>query len=340
MALPWIALATGDPAGIGPEIALKALSRPEIRRAARLLVLGDAGVLSLYQRKLKLRVPLLPVRSMEEARRAPLSKIPLLSPGRPIPLRRFRPGAVSKAAGSSAVAALLEGARLAHLGEVDALVTGPVNKTALHAAGHRVEGQTELLGCFCGARRYEMMVHAGDLRVLLLSRHLSLRRALALVKAGRILDHLRLAREGMRDLGFSRPRIAVAGLNPHAGEGGMFGNEESREILPAIRRAQKEGIAASGPYSPDTVFRRAASGEFDLVLALYHDQAFIPVKTLGFQRALTTILGLPFLRVSVIHGTAFEIAGRGVADSTNLQEAILQAAALARRRSRHGRRRR
>lgn len=340
MSLPCIALTPGDPCGIGPEIALKALSQPAMLRVARVILFADAGALEFYRKRLGIRVSLAPVAGIEEARSVPISKVPVISPAQPLSLRAFRPGKLRSDAGRSAVASLLEAARLARAGEVDAVVTGPVNKTAMYAAGYRVEGQTELLGKFCRVRRYEMMVHAGALRVLLLSRHLSLRRALALVRAPRILDRLRLAQEGLRDLGFSQPRIAVAGLNPHAGEGGLFGDEEKREIVPAIRRARKEGIDAHGPFSPDTIFRRAAMGEFDLVLALYHDQAFIPVKTLGFDRALTTILGLPFLRVSVIHGTAFDIAGKGVASATSMEEAIRQAASLAKRRARRVRSRR
>lgn len=337
MRVPWIAITAGDPAGIGPEVLLKALAKPAVRQSARIVVLGDPRVFAWYARRLSLRAPFVPVANMEQAQRVPRTKIPLLTRESGLSFSRFQPGKMSAAAGKAAVATLLEGAQLAFEKKVDALVTGPVNKSALHAAGYRVEGQTELLGRVFGITRYEMMLHAGKLRVLLLSRHLSLRRAISLVSRTRILDRLRLGHEGLQTLGFSRPRIAVAGLNPHASEGGIFGSEEAREILPAIRAARREGIAASGPYSPDTIFRRAAAGEFDLVLALYHDQAFIPVKTLGFDRALTTILGLPFLRVSVIHGTAFEIAGRGVADSTNMEEAIVQAACLAKGKAPRGR---
>jgi 4-hydroxythreonine-4-phosphate dehydrogenase len=245
-------------------------------------------------------------------------------------------GRASRAGGEAALAALRVGAELAASGSVDALVTAPVCKEALHLAGEPVEGQTELLARWDGARRFEMLATAGRMRVMLLSRHLPLREALERVTEENVLDHLRLLSETLHGLGFGSPRLALAGLNPHAGENGLLGSEERDLLQPAVRAARAEGIDVTEPLPPDTVFVRAAAGEFDAVLALYHDQAFIPLKLAGAApgvEPLTTVAGLSYLRVSPAHGTAFDIAGTGTADPGNLIGALLQAAEWARARA-------
>jgi 4-hydroxythreonine-4-phosphate dehydrogenase len=234
-------------------------------------------------------------------------------------------GRVSAAGGAAALAALRAGHELALAKRVAALVTGPVNKEALHLAGERVEGQTELLGRWCGTP-VEMLAIAGRLRVLLLTRHMPLRRALDLISAERLLGHLQLLHDSLRCFGVSAPRLACAGLNPHAGENGLLGREELDLIGPALVQARARGLNVSGPESPDTVFLRASKGDFDAVLALYHDQAFIPVKLADPLGGLTLLLGLPYLRFSPAHGTAFDIAGRGLANEQNLLMALLEAA--------------
>jgi 4-hydroxythreonine-4-phosphate dehydrogenase len=209
---------------------------------------------------------------------------------------------------------------------VDALVTGPVSKEALHLAGERVEGQTELLGRWCGVTRFEMLAVAGGLRVLLLTRHMPLVEAIARVTTAGALDHLRLLDEGLRGLGIDRPRLALAGLNPHAGENGLLGREDDAILRPAVHAARAEGLQVDGPVSPDAVFLLASRGRYDGVLALYHDQAFIPIKLLSEDGGVTVILGLPYVRVSPVHGTAFDLAGTGRASPANLVAAIRRAA--------------
>jgi 4-hydroxythreonine-4-phosphate dehydrogenase len=310
-ALPIVALTCGDPAGIGPEIAVAAPQRAEVIRAARVLVLGPA---ELRPRN----VPaVIAVEELPEQGPAWLAT-PTFGD--------WRLGRVQESAGRAALAALRAGHELALAGRVDALVTGPVSKEALHLGGERVEGQTELLGRWCGVERFEMLAIAGSLRVLLLTRHMPLARALALVTAERVVDHLRLLDEGLRALGIERPRLALAGLNPHAGENGLLGSEEDDVLRPAVASVRAAGLDVEGPISPDSVFLQASRGRYDGVLALYHDQAFIPIKLLSEEGGVTVILGLPYVRVSPVHGTAFDLAGTGRASPDNLIAAILQAA--------------
>ncbi len=309
---PLLALTLGDPAGIGPEVALAALRDERVRAAARLVCVGPAA----------LRPADVPLLARDRARET--SGCAWIDSGGP---ESWEMGRVQASCGRAALDALRAGHELALERAVDALVTGPVSKAALHAAGERCEGQTELLGRWCGAERFQMVAVAGALRVMLLTRHLPLKEALAQVGPERVLDHLRLFDQALRSWGFERPRLALAGLNPHAGEGGLLGGEERELLEPAVERARAQGLEVRGPLSPDTVFLAALRGEHDGVLALYHDQAFIPVKLAAPESGLTVIAGLPYLRVSPAHGTAFDIAGRGRASARNLIAAVLQAAA-------------
>lgn len=242
--------------------------------------------------------------------------------------RDWELGRPQASAGRAALAALRAGHELALARRVDALVCAPVSKEALHLAGERVEGQSELLGRWAGTS-VAMLGIARELRVLLLTRHLPLRDALAAIAPERVLEHLGILARGLARLGLPAPRIALAGLNPHAGENGLLGNEEGRLLEPAVRRARAQGLDVHGPLSPDTVFLRAAQGEFAGVLALYHDQAFIPLKLHAPSEGLTVLLGLPYLRVSPAHGTAFDLAGKNAADPRNLAEALRAAARFA-----------
>jgi 4-hydroxythreonine-4-phosphate dehydrogenase len=324
---PLLALTVGDPAGIGPEIVLAALARAEVREAARLLVIGPGSLRPEA-------IPPVSRAGVADLRRglAPEGAAWLETEGP----ASWRPGAVQEECGRAAIAALRAGHELALAGEVDALVTGPVSKEALHLAGERVEGQTELLGNWCGVSDHQMLAIAGDLRVLLLTRHLPLREALERIEEEGVLRHLLLLDRGLRELGFERPRLALAGLNPHAGEAGLLGSEEGRVLEPAAARARAAGLDITGPVSPDTVFAQAAAGRFDGVLALYHDQAFIPVKLLGEGCGMTALVGLPYLRMSPAHGVAFDIVGTGRARSADLEATLLQAARWAAARSARG----
>jgi 4-hydroxythreonine-4-phosphate dehydrogenase len=231
-------------------------------------------------------------------------------------------GKVDPRAGAAAFHYIEVGARLALNGDVTGLVTAPINKAALQAAGVRHPGHTEILAELSGSRHVGMMLANAELRVMLVSIHVPLREALELVTIENVLTAIRFADQGTRRFGVNEPRIAVAGLNPHAGEGGLFGHEDESIIAPAVAQAVSEGLAASGPWPPDTVFMRARSGEFDVVVAQYHDQGLIPLKYLGVDHGVNITVGLPFVRTSVDHGTAFDIAGRGVADHRSLAYAL------------------
>jgi len=340
--LPLV-ITMGDPAGIGPEIIAKAFrDAPELLAGA--FVAGDEGSLRRAAQSLaRGGEPALPVAvlgSPAEALRMPPRCIPVLqvtAPAGSLPL-----GVISAEAGRAAGEAVQWAARAALRGEVAALVTAPLHKESLAAAGFAFPGHTELLQAEAAAHAgvalsqmpVRMMLANDELRTVLVSIHMSLREAIAAVTFDGVLQTLRIAHRALSAALGHAPRIGVAGLNPHAGEGGLFGTEERDLIAPAIAAACAEGIDARGPYAPDTVFMRAraaagAPGEFDVVLAMYHDQGLIPVKYLGVDKGVNVTLGLPLVRTSPDHGTAFDIAGTGRADASSLVEAIRMARALA-----------
>lgn len=306
---PRIALTLGDPAGIGPEIVFKALEQRELLQRMRLVLLGPESLRPAS-------IPLLPAGQ-------PPGQLELSWCATPAP-DRWVMGEAQASAGRAALEALYRGSELGLAGEIDALVTAPVSKEAMHLAGEPVEGQTQLLGRLAHAP-VEMLAIAGKLRVLLLTRHLPLREALDAIRVEAVVHHLTILNNGLRRMGFEHPKLALAGLNPHAGERGILGREELEILEPALRLARDKGLEVTGPWPPDSVFLRGLQGEFDGVLALYHDQAFIPVKLAAPTSGLTVLLGLPYLRVSPTHGTAFDIAGRGLADASNLSLALEQA---------------
>jgi 4-hydroxythreonine-4-phosphate dehydrogenase len=311
---PVLAVTVGDPAGIGPEIVRAALADRAARAEAHLVAVGPGSLRPAD-------VPLVERSQVRETR-----GVAWLDSGGPA---RWEMGRVQAVCGRAAIDALHAGHELALAGDVDALVNAPVSKEALHAAGEPVEGQSELLGRWCGVERFEMVAVAHKLRVMLLTRHMPLRSALQLVSEERVLERLRLFDEALRQWGVARPGIALAGLNPHAGERGLLGREELEILEPAVARARGEGLDVRGPVSPDAVFLAGLRGQHDGVLALYHDQAFIPIKLASPGKALTVLAGLPYVRVSPAHGTAFDIAGKGRASPENLIAALVQAAAWA-----------
>jgi 4-hydroxythreonine-4-phosphate dehydrogenase len=302
-----LALTMGDPCGIGPEIVCKALSgRPA---AAQPQVIGHAA--RLAQAAARCGV-------------APPARICEIGPD----VGALPWGRVQPLAGEAAFRYVEHAAALALRGEVQGIVTAPLHKAALHAAGHRWPGHTEMLRDLAGAPRVAMMLANDELRVVLVTIHCALREAIGRVTHDSELAAIALAQQAGRALGIGRPRIAVAGLNPHAGEDGLFGDEEQRIIAPAVAAARAQGIDASGPWPGDTVFMRARRGEFDVVVAQYHDQGLIPVKYLGVDHGVNITLGLPFVRTSPDHGTAFDIAGRGTASDASLRCALRYAARL------------
>ncbi len=336
---PILAVTMGDPAGIGPEIAVRASARSVIRRMARPLLFGDPEV---FRRAAAVTGVTLPLVVRSKAAEAVWDDETLeVVDCAAADLSKLVYGAVQPEAGRAAYHCVEAAIRSALAGEVDATVTAPLHKEALQAAGIAYPGHTEIFGALTGTDDYAMMLADGDFRVIHVSTHVSLREACDRVTAERVYRTIRLAWEAMRQLGIRAPRIGVAGLNPHAGEGGLFGDEEIRHIQPAIGRARAEGIDADGPLPPDSAFARARGGQYDIMVAMYHDQGHIPLKTTGFVmdrktgrwRAVSGInvtIGLPIIRTSVDHGTAFDQAGQGTASDRSMVEAMRYAVRLSR----------
>lgn len=323
---PLLALVAGDPAGVGPEVLLKSWADDAARNAADWIVVGSSAVFDYYIQLYNLPIT---TRRVSSPRRSGAVRgvLDVLETGE-CP-KNLKPGVVQAEAGALAHAALLEAARLCQTGFIDGMVTGPTSKTSLRAAGVHVEGQTELLGEYWGGGPYGMLVVAGAMRVLLLTRHMPLREALSKINVDSVYDHLILLNKTLQRMGIATPRLALAGFNPHAGEGRMFGDEDADLLEPAVARARGAGIAVDGPLPADSLFGRAHRGEFDGVVSLFHDQGLIAAKTVAYDRAITIIAGAPHLRVSVIHGAGFDRAGRGIADATNMKCAMIEGARLA-----------
>lgn len=328
---PVVGITMGDPAGIGPEVVVKALSRRAVAGMCRPLIIGSLPVLQRTARSLKAKARVLPVEGHEHPLGRP-GEIPVLDP-LTRPLGRIVPGRLSKRAGAAAVAFIKTAVQLAEHRCIDAIVTAPINKEGMHLAGYRYPGHTEFLAKLTRSRETGMMIVGGPLRVQFVTTHVRLRKLPSALSVAGVERAIRLAAGALRDLfGIAAPRVGVAALNPHAGEGGLFGDEERRVILPAVRRARRAGIAVAGPLPADTIFGKAARGEYDAVVAMYHDQGLIPLKVMAFGRCVNLTVGLPIIRTSVDHGTAYDIAGKGVADPGSLIEAIRLAVRLARRR--------
>lgn len=309
-----LGITMGDAAGIGPEIIIKAFAQGMAHPA---VVYGDAGVLQRCAQQLGLAMP---ITAIDHAHQVPPKGIGVLNRWQPLP--ELPLGQVHALAGKGAYEYLCHAIDDANAAHIRAIVTAPLHKDALLAGGIDAPGHTEILAQKTGTTDFAMMLSNPELRVILVTIHEALSAVSDLLSIDKELRTIRLAHQACVHAGISAPRIAVAGLNPHAGENGRFGNEETLYISPAIKAAQAEGINASGPWPVDTIFMRARQGEFDIVVAQYHDQGLIPVKYLGVEQGVNTTIGLPFIRTSVDHGTAFDIAGQGIADATSLQVAI------------------
>lgn len=327
---PRIGITIGDPSGIGPEIVLKAVADEEVRDICLPVIAGDAVDLNRQARELGLASSF-PTRHESDLDLASFDGPVILDTNcvnEPVMW-----GSLSAASGRAAIAAIEACVRLCLAGKLDAMATAPINKESLKLAGSPFPGHTEMLTALCGAPESLMCFFAGNLRVFLLTVHCSLSDAIKAITKARVASAIELADRELRKLGIARPRIAVAGLNPHAGEHGLFGSEEASEIEPAIKECREKGIDVTGPFPADTLFLRGFKGEFDAAAACYHDQGLVAVKCLAFGRAVNVTLGLPIIRTSVDHGTAFDIAGRGVADHGSLVEAIKVAVGLVRQTS-------
>jgi 4-phospho-D-threonate 3-dehydrogenase / 4-phospho-D-erythronate 3-dehydrogenase len=318
---PKIAISLGDPAGIGPEVVAKALADPEILRLADWTVVGDAEVLSQVEAQTHVATAKLPNVHHLDLKRLDVAEVV--------------PGKLSAECGRAALEYVRVAARMCLEGEADAVVTAPVNKEAVTLSRPSFTGHTEYIAELCGVSEPRMLLVNDRLHVVHVSSHVSLRKACEL-DSPRILRTIELGHEAAQWLGVERPRIAVCGLNPHAGEHGLFGEEDRLYILPAVKTAQAGGIRCDGPFPADTIFLKAVRGAYDLVVAMYHDQGHVPMKLLDFEHTVNVSLGLPILRTSVDHGTAFDIAGKNQADPSSMKAAMKLAAVMAAHRSKPG----
>ena len=325
--LPKIGITMGDPTGIGPEIIVKALSAKEPFQFCRPIVFGDREVLSRAIRMQSLSATLEVIEEIPEGGYFP-EKI-FLFPLSQLKIASLQVGQPDRACGEAMVKYIEEAVKWVRIGELDALTTCPINKQAMNVAGYSFPGHTELLAHLAQVPSVAMMFLGSRWKIVLVTTHLPLKDVSKWITATRILSVLRLTDEGMKKyFGIPHPKIAVLGLNPHCGEEGLLGEEEKREILPAIAEAKSLGMDVRGPFPADSFFDLSGRYTYDVVVSMYHDQGLIPVKMLDFKEAINFTLGLPFIRTSVDHGTAYDIAGRGLADPTNLVKAIFTAANL------------
>ncbi|OGD53745.1 4-hydroxythreonine-4-phosphate dehydrogenase PdxA [Candidatus Bathyarchaeota archaeon RBG_13_38_9] len=319
---PILGITMGDAAGVGPEIIDKALAKKEFYNIARPIVIGDASVIEDALKVAKIKVNINSVKDVSEAKyeHGTIEVIDLKN----IQLSELKMGQVQAMAGKASVKYVEKAIEMALENKIDAIVTAPLNKEAMNLAGYDYAGHTEILAHLTKTKDYAMMLVAGQLRVIHVTTHVSMRDACELIKKERVLTTIRLTDEVTKKMGVETPKIAVSGFNPHAGESGLFGKEEIEEITPAIESAKKNNMNVIGPMPPDTVFLRASRGEYDAVVAMYHDQGHIPVKMLGFESGVNVTIGLPIIRTSVDHGTAYRRAGLrlGTGDPTSLEEAM------------------
>lgn len=328
---PILGITMGDPASIGPEITVKALSDPAIYEKCSPIIIGDAAVMEAAAGIVGKDVKINAVSDVKEAK-FEFGTIDVYDM-KLVDMDKLERGVVSDMAGNAAFQYVKKVIELAMNHEVDATVTNALNKEAMNLAGHHYSGHTEIYAEYTGTKKYTMMLAHENLRVVHVSTHVSLREACDRVKKDRVLEVIRIADQACKELGIKEPKIGVAGLNPHSGENGMFGREEIEEITPAIEAAKGEGIIVDGPVPPDTVFSKARGGWYDIVVAMYHDQGHIPLKVVGFVynqaeqkwdavAGVNITLGLPIIRASVDHGTAFDQAGKGVANELSLINAM------------------
>ncbi|GJL54427.1 MAG: 4-hydroxythreonine-4-phosphate dehydrogenase [Nitrospirales bacterium] len=321
----------GDPAGIGPEIIVKTFAQPRIWKWCAPLVVGSPTLAERTAHALHIPTKVVSVQEypLQDGRNIfRRGLLPVLDPLEK-PLGRFRKAQASAISGDASVRYIHKAVQLAQTGAVDGIVTAPINKKAIHLAGHLYPGHTEMLAALTRTKEFGMMILGGPLKILFVTTHVAIRSLSQSITTTNVLRAIRLADSGLRRLFRMRqPRIGVAGLNPHAGENGLFGDEEQQAITPAIRRARTSGIRCTGPHPADTLFGKAVRGEFDGIVAMYHDQGLVALKTVAFGHCVNITVGLPFIRTSVDHGTAYDIVGKGKADPTSLIEAIELAAQL------------
>lgn len=317
MGKPVIGITIGDPAGVGPEVTLKAFKNKKIFNICIPVVIGDinvikkAGTIVGYDSEINL------IEGTDQCKEGKLNLLSLDNVD-----FDYRFGSIQPECGRVAFEYIKTGIELALAGNIDSVVTAPIHKEALNLAGFHYSGHTEIFADLTNTKDYAMMLASEPLKVIHVSTHVSLRKACDMVKQERVYKVIKLAYEGIKGLGVQAPRIAVAGLNPHAGETGLFGDEEIKEIIPAVERAKQEGFNVTGPLPPDTIFLHCKEGKYDIAVVMYHDQGHIPLKLLDFMGGVNITVGLPIIRTSVDHGTAFGKAGKGTADETSMIKAI------------------
>jgi 4-hydroxythreonine-4-phosphate dehydrogenase len=319
-----LAITMGDPGGVGPEVIVKALHSPEVKNHCAPIIIGDGSVmreaLALLGNPRKLRI----INSIGDSKpdKGSIELIDIVTNG------KFKKNKPTAEGGRACVSYIRKAVELALSKQVDGIVTAPISKEALKMAGYKWPGHTEMLADLTRTKDYAMMLVGGPLRVILVTIHTALKNVPDLITKQKIVKTIRLAKKACDMFRIKKPKIAVAGLNPHAGEAGIFGDEEIKKIMPAIRQATNEGIPVSGPYPPDTIFHKAYKGEVDILVCMYHDQGLIPFKMIAFDKGVNVTVGLPFVRTSPDHGTAYDIAWKDIADPSSMIEAIKLAVKL------------
>ena len=314
---PIIGISIGDPAGVGCEVSLKAIMNSNVLNKSKVILIGDKDVIKKTYEIVKCDMELNEINNIDEYQNKKINYISLNNAE-----FDYEYGKVQAVCGKVSFQYIEKAINLALEDKIDAVVTAPINKEALHFGGHQYSGHTEIFADLTSTKDYAMLLTGGPLKVIHVTTHVSMREACDKIKKDRILTVIRLSKEAMMNLGVQQPKIAVAGFNAHSGEHGLFGNEEILEIIPAIEEARNEGIEVYGPISPDTVFMHAKNGKYDIVVVMYHDQGHIPLKLLDFMGGVNTTVGLPIIRTSVDHGTAFGKAGKGTADENSMINAI------------------
>jgi 4-hydroxythreonine-4-phosphate dehydrogenase len=324
---PIVAITIGDACGIGPEVVFKALVHDDVRQSCRPIVIGAMSIIELTRDQFAQSLKLRRITDIAQAQ-FPDDAVECLDLQNLVPSAAPR-GQLSPKAGKAAAEFAIKAGELAIQKKVDAIATAPLNKEAMRMGGVHYIGHTELYQEIAGNPPVATMLISGALRVVHVVQHKSLLDSIQSITRVSVLHTIRTTHNGMQQLGFANPRLGVCGLNPHNGEGGLMGREEIEIIAPAVQDAQREGIDARGPFAADSIFFRAVRGEYDCIVAMFHDQGHIAIKTYGFDRSITVTLGLPFIRTSADHGTAFDIAGKGIANEASMAEAIKLAAQLA-----------
>lgn len=330
MKKPIIGITMGDPSGIGPEICVKALLEKQVIDLCSPIIIGDArfikSALSLLK---KTEIKINSFHNIKQADFSSAGIINILDLGNADP-KKLKPGQVSAESGKASIEYVEKAIKLAQNGEISAIATGPINKEAINKAGYHFQGHTELFAKRTNTKDFGMMFVSSHFWLILATTHMPISKVSKSLTKEKVLNAIRLSNNAITKFRKKKPKIGVAGLNPHAGESGLFGDEEEKIIKPAIEAAVKEGINASGPYSPDIIFNMAKSGMFEVIVAMYHDQGLIPLKLLSFNKSVNLTVGLPIIRTSVDHGTGFDIVGKGWANPGSLIEAIKVASHLAR----------